>query len=47
MDLSDLEKLHAVVKWLLRQDSFAKAIERLRVEETKESLVISDTLTLK
>jgi hypothetical protein len=32
MDLSDLEKLHAAVEWLLRQESFSRAIERLKVE---------------
>jgi hypothetical protein len=32
MDLSDLEKLHAAVEWLLWQDSFSMAIARLRVE---------------
>jgi mannose-6-phosphate isomerase-like protein (cupin superfamily) len=32
MDLSDLEKLHAAVGWLLRQESFSKAVEHLRVE---------------
>jgi hypothetical protein len=30
VNLSDLEKLHVAVEWLLAQDSFAKAIERLR-----------------
>ena len=32
MDLSDLEKLHAAVEWLLRQESFSRTIERLRKE---------------
>jgi hypothetical protein len=32
MDLSELEKLHVAVEWLLRQDSFSRAVERLRVE---------------
>src|SRR5262245_49965690 len=32
MDLRDLEKLHAAVEWLLRQDSFSRSVERLRVE---------------
>ena len=32
MDLSDLEKLHAAVEWLLRQESFSRTVERLRVE---------------
>jgi hypothetical protein len=32
MDVSDLEKLHAAVEWLLRQESFARAVERLRVD---------------
>src|SRR5262245_3005739 len=32
VDLSDLEKLHAAVEWLLRQESFSRAVERLRVE---------------
>jgi hypothetical protein len=32
MDLSELEKLHAAVEWLLRQESFSSAVERLRVE---------------
>ncbi len=31
MDLSDLEKLHAAVEWLLRQESVSRAVERLRV----------------
>jgi hypothetical protein len=30
--LSDLEKLHAAVEWLLGQECFSMAIERLRVE---------------
>lgn len=34
VDLSDLEKLHAAVGWLLGQDSFSMAVERLRVELT-------------
>jgi hypothetical protein len=32
MDLSDLEKLHAAVGWLLQQESFSRAVERLRLE---------------
>jgi hypothetical protein len=32
MDLGDLEKLHAAVECLLRQGSFSRAVERLRVE---------------
>ena len=32
MDLSDLEKLHAAVEWLLRQKFFSRTIEHLRVE---------------
>jgi hypothetical protein len=32
MDVSDLEKLQAAVAWLLRQESLAMAVERLRVE---------------
>jgi len=32
VNLSDLEKLHSTVEWLLGQDSFAKAVERLRGE---------------
>jgi len=32
MDLSDLEKLHAAVEWLQRQESFSAAVERLRAE---------------
>ena len=32
MELGDLEKLHAAVDWLQRQESFSKAVERLRVE---------------
>src|SRR5262249_15273675 len=32
MDVSDLEKLHAAVEWLLRQESFSRAIERLRMQ---------------
>ena len=32
MNLADLEKLHAAVEWLLRQESFSRAVERLRVE---------------
>jgi hypothetical protein len=32
MDLNDLEKLHAAVEWLLRQESFSTSVERLRVE---------------
>src|SRR5262245_11708541 len=32
MELTELEKLHATVEWLLRQQSFARAIARLRVE---------------
>ena len=32
MDLSDLEKLHAAVEWLQGQESFSRAVERLRVE---------------
>jgi len=32
MDLGDLEKLHAAVDWLLRQDSLSRAIEHLSVE---------------
>jgi hypothetical protein len=32
MDLGDLEKLHAAVEWLLRQESLSRAIERLSME---------------
>ena len=32
MDLGELEKLHTAVEWLLRQESFSRAIERLKVE---------------
>lgn len=32
MNLSDLEKLHAAVEFLLRQESFSSAVERLRLE---------------
>src|SRR5262245_14189983 len=32
MDRSDLEKLHSAVEWLLRQNSFSMAVERLRGE---------------
>ena len=32
MGLNDLEKLHAAVGWLLRQESFSRAVERLRLE---------------
>jgi hypothetical protein len=32
MDLGELEKLHAAVEWLLRQESFPRDVERLRVE---------------
>src|SRR5262245_60244543 len=32
MDLSDLEQLHVAVEWLLRQESFSRAVEHLRVE---------------
>ena len=32
MNLSDLEKLHAAVESLLRQESFSRAVERLRLE---------------
>jgi hypothetical protein len=32
MDVTGLEKLHAAVEWLLRQGSFSRAVERLRVE---------------
>ena len=41
MGLNDLEKLHAAVEWLLRQDSFSRAVERLRVElsESQEPFV--------
>jgi len=41
MDLSNLEKLHTAVKWLLRQESFWRAVEHLRVElsESQEPFV--------
>lgn len=41
MDLSDFEKLHAAVEWLLRQESFSRAVEHLRVElsESQEPFV--------
>jgi hypothetical protein len=41
MGLNDLEKLHAAVEWLLRQDSFSRAVGRLRVElsESQEPFV--------
>jgi hypothetical protein len=32
MHLRELEKLHAAVEWLLRQEFFSRAVERLRVE---------------
>lgn len=32
MNLNDLEKLHAAVESLLRQESFSRAVERLRLE---------------
>jgi mannose-6-phosphate isomerase-like protein (cupin superfamily) len=32
VNLSDLEKLHAAVESLLRQESFSSAVERLRLE---------------
>lgn len=32
MDSSELAKLHSAVEWLLRQESFSRAVERLRVE---------------
>jgi hypothetical protein len=32
VDLRDLEKLHAAVRWLLQQESFSSAVERLGVE---------------
>ena len=35
MVLHDLEKLHAAVEWLLRQDFFSTAVELLRVELSK------------
>ena len=41
MDLSDLEQLHVAVEWLLRQESFSRAVEHLRVElsESQEPFV--------
>jgi hypothetical protein len=32
MDLSDLKKLHVAVDWLLRQETFSRAVRHLRVE---------------
>jgi hypothetical protein len=41
MDLSDLKQLHAAVEWLLRQESFSRAVGRLSVElgRSKEPFV--------
>jgi hypothetical protein len=41
MGLNDLEKLHAAVEWLLRQDVFSRAVERLRgdLSESQEPFV--------
>src|SRR5262245_6155440 len=41
MGLNELEKLNAAIEWLLRQDSFSRAVERLRVElnESQEPFV--------
>ena len=43
MNSSDLEKLHTAVESLLRQESFSRAVERLRVElsESQEPFVWS------
>src|SRR5262245_36838854 len=43
MDRSDLEKLNTAVEWLVRQESFSTAVERLRVNlsESPEPFVWS------
>lgn len=43
MNLGDLEKLHDAVKWLQRQESFSRVVERLKLElnESTEPFVWS------